>query len=75
MKKDSLINSKRYNTAQMSILKRFFTTVSKYGGDELSQLADILIDEYGDTTRCVILFCYFIIFIICSNPLFSDAFL
>ena len=50
-KKDALINSKDYSARQQSLLKRFFTTISEYGGPRVGELSDILVDEFGETKR------------------------
>ena len=56
LKKDSLINSKVYDAKQQSLLKRFFATLNDYGGPSIAKFSDILVDEVGDTTRCVFYF-------------------
>ena len=51
LKKDALINSKRYSNRQKSLVSRFFETILLYGGPDLQPLADIMVNDMGDTTR------------------------
>ena len=65
VKNDSLINSKDYDASQQSLLKRFFATLSDYGGPKIAQLSDILVDGFGETTRlvCKLDFLFYIYYI------------
>ena len=51
LKEDALINSKKYTNRQKSLVTRFFQTILDYGGPDLQPLADIMVNEFGDTTR------------------------
>ena len=59
LKGDALLNSARYSRRQKSLVNRFFSTIVDFGGERLSNLADITVDEMGDTQRYVLIFFYF----------------